>query len=215
MTRSFKAGEKEMEMKVNGHLIRSHRERRAWSQEHLAQASGLGLRTIQRIEASGLASYDSIRAIASVLEISVLQLTVHTSVRSRLEIPFVKRLSILTVSAIVVGTGLFASGVLAKDVMLNVGLEHNGKQISNPRLLTSEGKEAEIRVDGVMRLIITPTIQPNGNVLLTAKIYESKGTNFVLISEPKLATKDNEQAEIRLTSDGGNSFRVRITPAVR
>ena len=63
-----------MEMKVDGRLIRSERERRAWSQEHLAQVAGLGRRTIQRIETTGLASYESAKALASVLELSMSSL---------------------------------------------------------------------------------------------------------------------------------------------
>lgn len=40
-----------------------------WSQDHLAQVSGLGLRTIQRIETRGSASQESIKALASVFEV--------------------------------------------------------------------------------------------------------------------------------------------------
>lgn len=63
-----------MEMKINSKRIREERQRRAWSQEHLAVITGLGLRTIQRIESSGQASNDSIAAIAAVLHIPVDQL---------------------------------------------------------------------------------------------------------------------------------------------
>jgi len=60
-----------MEMQIDSKRIRSERENRAWSQEHLAKLTGLGLRTVQRIESTGLASYESVSAIAAVLEISV------------------------------------------------------------------------------------------------------------------------------------------------
>jgi transcriptional regulator with XRE-family HTH domain len=60
-----------MEVQVDGGLIRSEREKRAWSQEHLAAAAGIGVRTLQRIEATGVASYESVRAISSVLELPV------------------------------------------------------------------------------------------------------------------------------------------------
>ena len=63
-----------MEMKVNSQRIRDERQRRAWSQEHLAEITGLGLRTIQRIESSGGASNESIAAIASVMAIPLEQL---------------------------------------------------------------------------------------------------------------------------------------------
>ncbi len=48
-----------MELKVDAIKIRSLRSRRAWSQEHLADVAGLGRRTIQRVEKTGSASYES------------------------------------------------------------------------------------------------------------------------------------------------------------
>lgn len=63
-----------MEMQVDGRLIRTERERRAWSQSHLANVAGLGLRTVQRIEATGGASYESASAIASVFSMAVSDL---------------------------------------------------------------------------------------------------------------------------------------------
>jgi transcriptional regulator with XRE-family HTH domain len=65
-----------MDMQIDSQRIRSEREKRAWSQEHLAKLTGLGLRTVQRIESSGSASYESVSAIAAVLEISVSELRV-------------------------------------------------------------------------------------------------------------------------------------------
>src|SRR3954471_5709709 len=70
------SGERPMDMRVDPKRIRAERERRAWSQEHLATVSGLGLRTIQRIEKTGAASFESARALAAVLEVSVAELRV-------------------------------------------------------------------------------------------------------------------------------------------
>lgn len=63
-----------MDVQVDRDRIRSEREKRAWSQEHLAGAAGIGARTVQRIEATGIASYESVRAISAVLEIPVSEL---------------------------------------------------------------------------------------------------------------------------------------------
>jgi transcriptional regulator with XRE-family HTH domain len=63
-----------MDVRVDSGLIRSEREKRAWSQEHLAGASGIGARTIQRIEATGVASYESARAVSAALEIPLSRL---------------------------------------------------------------------------------------------------------------------------------------------
>ena len=70
-----------MDVQVDRDLIRSEREKRAWSQEHLAGAAGIGARTIQRIEATGVASYESVRAISAVLEISVSALRADVASR--------------------------------------------------------------------------------------------------------------------------------------
>lgn len=63
-----------MDMKLDAELIRREREKRAWSQEHLADATALALRTIQRIESTGSASYESARAIAAVFDMPVAAL---------------------------------------------------------------------------------------------------------------------------------------------
>lgn len=49
--------------------VKELRRQRDWSQERLADLSGLSLRTIQRIEASNKAGYRSLRALASAFEI--------------------------------------------------------------------------------------------------------------------------------------------------
>lgn len=58
-----------MDMKAKSSRIRKLRSERLWSQEHLAQACGLGLRTIQRLESRGSGSNDTIKALAAVFEV--------------------------------------------------------------------------------------------------------------------------------------------------
>ena len=58
-------------MKVNVDLILRLRKDRAWSQEELALAAGLNLRTIQRIETEATASLQSMKALASAFEVNI------------------------------------------------------------------------------------------------------------------------------------------------
>ncbi len=58
-----------MNMKVKSGLIRKLRQERLWSQQQLAEACDLGLRTVQRLERDGSASLESVRALASVFEL--------------------------------------------------------------------------------------------------------------------------------------------------
>jgi transcriptional regulator with XRE-family HTH domain len=56
---------------ISPEAIRNLRNSKAWSQQHLADAAGLSLRTIQRIEAEGTASAETRLAIAAALDASV------------------------------------------------------------------------------------------------------------------------------------------------
>jgi transcriptional regulator with XRE-family HTH domain len=47
------------------------RKQKSWSQEELATAAGLNLRTIQRIETEASASLQSMKALASALDLDV------------------------------------------------------------------------------------------------------------------------------------------------
>ena len=61
-------------MKINRNLILALRKQRSWSQDELAVASGLNLRTVQRIERSGSVSLQSKKALAAAFNIDVSDL---------------------------------------------------------------------------------------------------------------------------------------------
>ena len=61
-------------MKVNAELIVKLRKERSWSQDELAIASGLNLRTIQRVEKYASASLQSKKALAAALDIDTRDL---------------------------------------------------------------------------------------------------------------------------------------------
>jgi len=55
-------------------IVRKLRLKRAWSQEQLAQLSGLNIRTIQRIERGQKAGLESLKALAAVFEVTLEEL---------------------------------------------------------------------------------------------------------------------------------------------
>ncbi len=61
-------------MKIDAGWVKSLRTERHWSQEQLATACGLNLRTIQRLENTGKASMESVRALAAVFEVTADEL---------------------------------------------------------------------------------------------------------------------------------------------
>lgn len=66
-------------------LIKKLRLQRSWSQEQLAEVSGLSVRTIQRIEKGQQAGLESLKALASVFEINVSELTEHYLIKSEVQ----------------------------------------------------------------------------------------------------------------------------------
>lgn len=56
-----------MEIKTNA--LKTLRQNKGWTQQHLADAAGLSLRTIQRVESEGNAAKETVMAICAALEI--------------------------------------------------------------------------------------------------------------------------------------------------
>lgn len=56
-------------MQIDSARLRELRSARQWSQEQLAELSGLNLRTIQRLESGARVSTESLRALAAVFEV--------------------------------------------------------------------------------------------------------------------------------------------------
>ncbi|MGC3979961.1 MAG: helix-turn-helix domain-containing protein [Steroidobacteraceae bacterium] len=51
--------------------VQKMRLKRGWSQQQLAEVSGLSLRTVQRIESGAMPSLESLKSLASVFEVSI------------------------------------------------------------------------------------------------------------------------------------------------
>ena len=64
----------ESQMTIDGELVRALRERKSWSQEHLAGAAGLSVRTVQRVEVENVASAETRLALAAALGVPVADL---------------------------------------------------------------------------------------------------------------------------------------------
>lgn len=64
-------------MHIDSDRLRTLRTSRQWSQEQLAELSGLNLRTIQRLESGARVSTESLRALAAVFGVPAAALLVH------------------------------------------------------------------------------------------------------------------------------------------
>jgi transcriptional regulator with XRE-family HTH domain len=198
-----------MDMRIDGNRIRAEREKRAWSQDHLAEVSGVSLRTVQRVESGGAASYETARSLAAVFEVDVVTLATPARTARR------KPAWIAVAASLAAGIGglFIAQQVRADQVMLDVDLALDDQPLSQSQhLVVAEGKEAEIRFEGQMRVVIAPTITKDGSVLLSLRIDEFSKQDWVRLGDPRLLANDNAAATVSVTSPGGNVIRIGITP---
>src|SRR5437868_10993079 len=59
---------------MSGESLKRLRELKSWSQAHLAQAAGLNVRTVQRIEAGEPCSFETMLSLAAALDVAVPEL---------------------------------------------------------------------------------------------------------------------------------------------
>ena len=221
-----------MEMKVDSSYIKAQREQRAWSQEHLAEVTGLGLRTIQRIEKTGTASYESARSLAAVFEVDVTQLRderapVFSGPRINVPLrPFLGVLAALaTGAALLVATRSFAADQVSMDVSVALNSAVPGTTAVDTRewktqVIVDDGTLVpnvnDMRIQG-LRLTIVPKLLPDGLILIEMQIFERRGENDVLdvlLSSPRLVIADGQTAEVE-SGDDARRFRFSITPRRR
>ena len=61
-------------MRLKHNVIAQARTRQGWTQEHLASVAGVSTRTIQRVEATGIASADTAQALCAVLDLNFAEI---------------------------------------------------------------------------------------------------------------------------------------------
>lgn len=208
-----------MDMKVDPSYIRAERERRAWSQEHLAEVAGLGLRTIQRIEKTGNASYESARSLAAVFEIDVAELRVvqpSPAAVQRANVALRPVLGIL--GALVAGGALLSttSSFAADKVLMDLSLaleSPDEPRALDTRVVDDNGALVpdvnDLRL-GDLRFSIVPRVQSADRILLEVSIYERRGDEEVIVSQPQLIALSGETAQI-VVDDDARTLRLAVT----
>jgi transcriptional regulator with XRE-family HTH domain len=199
-----------MDMQLDPNRIRLERERRAWSQEHLAEVAGLSLRTIQRVETSGSASFETARALAAVLELDVAALKAG-DVPARGLGPRLRYAGLA--ATLVAALGFFLMpDAHAGEVMLDVGVTLNSEKLSQSQLVATEGKSAELRFEGQVRLFVNPIVTADGSILLSMRVEEPAGSRWVEVGEPRIMVVNGNEGLVKVTSPKGNVFEITVRP---
>jgi transcriptional regulator with XRE-family HTH domain len=212
-----------MDMKVDSSYIKAQRARRAWSQEHLAEVSGLGLRTIQRIEKTGAASYESARSLAAVFEMDVAELRVkepelveprRISVSLRPVLGVVGAL--VTGGALLITTQSFAADQVLMDVSVAIDTSNDEARTLTKQVVVEDGalvpEVNDVKL-GDLRFSIVPRVQTSDRVMLEVAVYERRGDEEVVVSQPRLLALSGEPTEI-VIGDDGRTLRLAIKAQV-
>jgi transcriptional regulator with XRE-family HTH domain len=210
-----------MDMNVDSSYIKRERERRAWSQDHLAEVTGLGLRTIQRIEKTGAASYESARSLAAVFGVDVANLRIEGArpaarwlgVRSR---PFLGVLAAFVTG----GALLYATSSFADQVLMDVSMAiEAGQEIGEwkTQFIVDEGTLVpdvnDLRLEE-FRFSIVPRVQDGGRILLEIGVFERHGDEEIVLSRPRLIALNGETAEVVVGAGEARTLRLSIKAQV-
>ncbi len=220
-----------MDMKVDSSYIKRQREHRAWSQEHLAEVTGLGLRTIQRIEKTGAASYESARSLAAVFGVDVSKLRIDDARPAARRLDVRSRPFLGTLAAVVTGGALlYATQSFADDrVLMDVNTVIKRPVTSSTGVAGEEvweGTTQFIVDDGTLvpnvndlhlkefRFSIVPHVQDGGRVLLEIGVFEKHGNEEIVLGRPRLIALDGEEAGFVIHTDDGRSLSLEIKAQV-
>lgn len=121
-----------MEQSISSKIIKQLRVKKAWSQEKLAVASGLSLRTIQRIENEGVCSLESKQAIAATFQVETTALDFESNEKSFID----KNMSGCKFDDVNLSGAEFVNTSLVKAVFENINLSNASFNDINLREVT-------------------------------------------------------------------------------
>lgn len=211
-----------MTTRIDSARLQLERKKRAWTQQHLAEVSGLGIRTIQRIEKSGMASPESVQAIASCFELGASELLVLPSAgQGTSRWGWVQFPTLMVTLALILAISSFASMrlAIAEEVTLKlhaVVASENDQYEHLGEMILKDGEESEFQMNGAFKVLISPTILENSQILIALKIFEYVDGQYALTHEPSLTTMDGHEAKFRLglKDSYGSELRISVLPVI-
>ena len=100
-------------------------------------------------------------------------------------------------------------------VTIDVGIAlDDHERLRVKRLLAEEGMAAEIRFTDVLKMIIVPTLDDGGRVLLWTAVYEFDGVDYALLEEPQLMSPGSGTVTLEMASSSGSRFGFSLASLV-
>lgn len=197
-------------MQINKTFLRQEREKRAWSQSHLAEVADLSMRTVQRIEQSGVASMESAKALAAALdlELAVLMENPTNPIKPHW-FNHPRRWASLSVLLMGIAAVGWLSSAAAEQVTVIMSIKSPSGKHSNMHLLNEVGEESEVRLDNQLRVLVTSN-RHGEHMLLSMKVYEFVDGKDQLISSPSALIEDDKPASIHIDSPANGKIHLLL-----
>ncbi len=204
-----------MPLSIETATIRRLRNGRTWTQEQLAHVAGLSLRTVQRIEARGQASQESLQAFAAALDcqsVILLRKTGRRRPRRAGTSPYFAAVASLAAASIL-ALVLYMPSILAQPVMLNVGLNAGDERLVQAQLLSDEGRTSEVVLADELRIELVSSVTKQGDVFIEILLFEpdTEGS-FLQVAEPAVLTADRRTASVEFEAKSGQHYLLELTP---
>ena len=122
-----------------------------------------------------------------------------------------RRLLHAAIAALGLGV-LLAGNAAAGDVMLDVGITLNSEKLGQQQMVAPEGKSAEMKLEGQVRLFVNPIVTADGSILLSMRVEEPAGSKWVEVGEPRVMVGNGNEAVVRVKSPKGNKYEIAIRP---
>lgn len=189
-----------MTVRIDPEIVRQERHNRGWSQLHLATVTGLGLRTVQRMEQTGAASYESAQALAACFEIPLDGLAAAERAAEERPRGFIaRRTAVLGMASSFAAGALLMTmhGVAAEDIFLDLGVSvPSAANELRTQVYLDDGERFEYALPRGYRIAITPKIAADDTVRFEFEIYDDSQEPARLISQPAIVTMNGKEFRI-------------------
>jgi opacity protein-like surface antigen len=100
----------------------------------------------------------------------------------------------------------------ATDVamLVVVGTDIAGESRMN--IQVKDGQQTEIKLEKELRLLLTPKLQKDGTVFVSAELYGWDGAAFTLAGKPSFLMQTGAETKLQLSLGNGHTAKIGITP---
>ena len=203
-----------MDMKIDSKLVIKERNDRAWSQQHLASASSLSLRTIQRVEKSSLSSKDSLQAISSAFDKEPVYFLGKEGLANKNKYSL-KFYALCTSFVFAILGGFLFSPVSAKTVGLKINYESKNLESSDENqgvweYLVTIGSESRFELPNNFVLNILPRINSDKEIELSTELRSATGEPLIPNSADPVVSGILSEG-VNISYEKGSKLIVAIT----